>query len=324
VPRGRARGLGVHRSHRRWRRRLVDDGRPRRGERRHGRARRHGDGGRDRHGRRSCRAARPVGGDRARDVQGAEPGALAAAAPQQRRVPQHDHRPVRERARDRRDGARGDGGVSARARVARLPQQRGLPRRADAHGAEIPRRRRRDLDGRGRGAHLRDVRERHEGRDLRRGVHRVVRQAGVPPPAHDGRHGAVYGPLRKGHQQRLRFPNGHRVDRQRDVAVAAVPLPLRAQREARGRVRDAVALRDGLAPVLPLLAKHAGPAALHGGRRGPTRNASTDRSSGAAPARRSKGFASARVLQRVAQPRTSTRTCPASCSRRRSRSSRTS
>ena len=195
-------------------------------------------------GRRSRRAGRQVARRGAGVVRGAEPRPLAAAAPQQHGVPQHDHRPVRERAGGGRAGSRGDERLSFGARVARLSQQRRLPHRAVARRAEVPRRRRADRrDGRRR-QQLRDLRERHAGRRLRDQLHQFVRQAGLPPAARRRRHGPVRGPLPEGDRQRLRLQDGHRVDRLRDVAVAAVPLPLRARFDAHGQLRQAHALRD--------------------------------------------------------------------------------
>ena len=127
-------------------------------------------------------------------MRGAEPRPLAAAAPQQRGVPQHDQRSVRERAGGGRARPRGDERLSFRARVARLSQQRRLPHRAVARRAEVPRRRRADRRDGGRRQHLRDLRERHAGRRLRDQLHQFVRQAGLPPAARRRRHGPLSRP----------------------------------------------------------------------------------------------------------------------------------
>ena len=122
---------------------------------------------RARAGRRSRRAGRQVARRGAGVVRGAEPRPLAAAPPQQRRVPQHDQRSVRERAGGGRAGSRGDERLPFRARVARLSQQRRLPHGAVARRAEVPRRRRADRRDGGQRQQLRDLRERHAGRHLR-------------------------------------------------------------------------------------------------------------------------------------------------------------
>ena len=114
-----------------------------------------------------ARAGRQVARRGARVVRGAEPGPLAAATPQQRRVPQHGQRSVRERAGGGRARSRGDERLPVRARVARLSQQRRLPHRAVARRAEVPRRRRADRRSGGRRQQLRHLRERHAGRRLR-------------------------------------------------------------------------------------------------------------------------------------------------------------
>ena len=256
--------------------------------------------GRHGHGRRSRRAGRQVARRGAGLVRGAEPRPLAAAPPQQRGVPQHDHRSVRERAGGGRAGSRGDERLPFRARVARLSQQRRLPHGAVARRAEVPRRRRADRrDGRQR-QQLRDLRERHAGRRLRDQLHQFVRQAGLPPAARRRRHGPLSGPLPESDLQRLRLQDRHRVDRLRDAAVAAVPLPVRARCDAHGQLRQAHAIRDRVPPLLHLPAEHAGRGAVRGRRQGRAGDAGADRGAGAAPAGRSQGRAPPRLLRAVA------------------------
>ena len=175
--------------------RIRDPGR--RLQRRDRRPRKHRDRHRRRwsgYDRRSRRAGRQVARRGAGLVRGAEPRPLAAAPPQQRGVPQHDRRPVRERAGGGRARSRGDERLSFRARVARLSQQRRLPHGAVARRADVPRRRRADRRDGGRRQQLRDLRERHAGRRLRDELHQFVRQAGLPPAARRRRHGPLYGP----------------------------------------------------------------------------------------------------------------------------------
>ena len=253
--------------------------------------------------RRSRRAGRQVARRGAGLVRGAEPRPLAAAPPQQHGVPQHDRRPVRERAGGGRARSRGDERLPFGARVARLSQQRRLPHRAVARRAEVPRRRRADRRDGGQRQHLRDLRERHAGRRLRDQLHQFVRQAGLPPAARRRRHGPLRGPLREGDRERLRLQDGHRVDRLRDAAVAAVPLPLRARFDAHGQLRQAHAVRDRLPPLVHLPAEHAGRGAVRGRRQRRAGDARADRGASAAPAGRSQGRAPPRLLRAVARHR---------------------
>ena len=167
----------------------------------------------------------------------------------------------------------------------------------------VPRRRRADRRDGGQRQQLRDLRERHAGRRLRDQLHQFVRQAGLPPAARRRRHGPLSGALPESDLQRLRLQDGHRVDRLRDVAVAAVPLPVRARRDAHGQLRQAHAIRDRVPPLLHLPAEHAGRGAARGRRQRRAGDAGADRGASAAPAGRSQGRAPPRLLRAVARHR---------------------
>ncbi len=111
------------------------------------------------------------------------------------------------------------------------------------------------------------------------------------------------GLYRQGDLQRLRLQDGHRVDRLRDAAIAAVPLPVRARVDAHGQLRQAHATRDRVPPLLHLPAEHAGRGAARGRRRRRAGDAGADRGAGAAPAGRSQGRAPPRLLRAVARHR---------------------